>query len=110
MPCSEPAGKCDVVGIGRPTITTPDAARLVLEGRAETLTAHQVRYGMRTLLGRVADLQVLDGLLDISWHTDQIHRLGNGLHPDPNRGSLPTTIAMVRRDGRTSFRAKLGGS
>ncbi|WP_419249021.1 hypothetical protein [Streptomyces canus] len=103
-------GECDVVGIGRPTITTPDAARLVLEGRAEALTAHQVRYGMRTLLGRIADLKVLDGVLDISRHTDQIHRLGKGLRPDPHRGSLATTIAMVRRNGRTSFRAERGGS
>ncbi|MCZ0985982.1 NADH:flavin oxidoreductase/NADH oxidase family protein [Streptomyces diastatochromogenes] len=103
------AGECDVVGIGRPTITTPDAARLILDGRAETLTAHRISYGMRGLLGRIADLKALDGVLDLSWHTDQIHRLGNGLRPDLGRGRLATTIAMVRRNGRTSFRAKRGG-
>ncbi|MEV5848459.1 NADH:flavin oxidoreductase/NADH oxidase family protein [Streptomyces sp. NPDC051985] len=103
------AGECDVVGIGRPTITTPDAARLILEGRAETLTAHQMRYGMRGLLSKITDLKALDGVLDLSWHTDQMHRLANGQQPDLNRGQLATTIAMVRRNGRTSFRAKRGG-
>ncbi|MFD0440324.1 NADH:flavin oxidoreductase/NADH oxidase family protein [Streptomyces chartreusis] len=103
------AGECDVVGIGRPAITTPEAARLILEGRTETLTAHQIRYGMRNLLGRLTDLKALDGVLDLSWHTDQMHRLGNGLRPDLDRGQLATTIAMVRRNGSTSFRAKRGG-
>ncbi|MEG8275817.1 NADH:flavin oxidoreductase/NADH oxidase family protein [Streptomyces sp. AHA2] len=104
------AGECDVVGIGRPAITTPDAARLILEGQTEALTARQVRYGMRTLLGRIADLRTLDGVMDMSWHTDQIHRLGNGLRPDLNRGSIAATISMVRRNGRTSFRTRRGGS
>ncbi|MDX2682140.1 NADH:flavin oxidoreductase/NADH oxidase family protein [Streptomyces sp. NY05-11A] len=103
------AGECDVIGIGRPAITTPDAARLILEGRAERLTAHQMRYGMRSLLGRVTDLKALDGVLDLSWHTDQLHRLGSGKHPDLSRGALATTIAMVRRNGSTSFRSKRGG-
>ncbi|MET7655403.1 hypothetical protein [Streptomyces sp. NPDC005486] len=65
------AGECDVVCIGRPAITTPDAARLILEGQAQSLTAHQARYGMRTLLGKITDRKVLDGVLDISWHTDR---------------------------------------
>ncbi|MFD4510210.1 NADH:flavin oxidoreductase/NADH oxidase family protein [Streptomyces sp. NPDC058464] len=103
-------GECDMVGIGRPTITTPDAARLMLAGEADALTAHQLRYGMRSLLERITDLKSLDGVLDLSWHTDQIHRLGNGLQPDLSRGRLATTVAMVRRNGRTSFRAKRGGS
>lgn len=74
------------------------------------LTAHQIRYGMRRLLGGIADIKALDGALDLSWHTDQMHRLGNGLLPDLSRGQLATTIAMVRRNGRTSFRSKRGGS
>ncbi|MFJ5201446.1 2,4-dienoyl-CoA reductase [Streptomyces sp. NPDC088443] len=104
------AGECDVVGIGRPAITTPDAARLILDERAEMLTAHQMRYGMRSMLGKIADIKALDGALDLSWHTDQMHRLGSGLLPDLSRGQLATTIAMVRRNGRTSFRSKRGGS
>ncbi len=102
-------GECDVVGIGRPAVTTPDAARLILEGRIEALTAHQLRYGMRSLLGRIADLKALDGALDLSWHTDQMHRLADGRQVDLKRGQLATTIAMVRRNGSTSFRVKRGG-
>lgn len=102
------AGECDVVGIGRPTITTPDAARKLLSGDLESIEAHQIRAGMRGVLGRVTDLKVLDGVLELAWHGDQMHRLGRGLAPDLNRGSLASAISMIRKNGRASFRRKRG--
>ncbi|MEU1577528.1 NADH:flavin oxidoreductase/NADH oxidase family protein [Streptomyces collinus] len=101
-------GECDVVGIGRPTVTTPDAADAILTGRAEAVVAHQMRYGMRRVLGKIADLKALDSALDLGWHGDQLHRLGAGLEPDLSRGRLAATVALVRRNGRTSFRRKRG--
>ncbi|MET7845157.1 NADH:flavin oxidoreductase/NADH oxidase family protein [Streptomyces sp. NPDC005356] len=101
-------GECDVVGIGRPTATTPDAADVLLTRRAEAVVAHQMRYGMRRVLGKIADLKALDGVLDLSWHADQLHRLGAGLEPDLGRGRLAATVSMVRRNGSTSFRRKRG--
>lgn len=101
-------GECDVVGIGRPTATTPDAADMILSKRAETLTTHHRRYGMRRVLAKVTDLKALDGFLDLGWHTDQLHRVGAGLEPDLQRGRLATTVALLRRNGRASFRPKRG--
>lgn len=102
------AGDCDVVGIARPTATTPGAAATILTGEAETLTTHELRYGMRRALGMVVDLKALDGVLNIGWHTDQLHRLGAGRQPDLDRGRLATTVALLRRNGRASFRPKRG--
>ena len=101
-------GECDVIGLGRPTVTTTDAADVILSGREERLVVHQVRAGMRSLLGRVIDLKSVDGILELSWHTDQLHRVGAGLEPDLNRGRMATAVAMVRRNGTTSFRRKRG--
>ena len=101
-------GECDVVGIGRPTVVTTDSASVILGGRADSIEAHNVKFGMRSVLGKVADLKQLDGILDLSWHTDQLHRLGAGLEPDPNRGRLATVVAMVRRNGRGAFRRTRG--
>jgi 2,4-dienoyl-CoA reductase-like NADH-dependent reductase (Old Yellow Enzyme family) len=103
MAAAVDTGECDVIGLGRPTATTPDAADVILAGRAETLTAHQLRAGMRRILGMVVDLKSLDGILELSWHTDQLHRVGAGLAPDLNRGRVATTVAMLRRNGRASF-------
>jgi hypothetical protein len=102
------SGECDVVGLGRPTATTTDAADVILAGRAETLTSHRVRFGLRRLLGKLVDLKSLDGILELSWHTDQLHRVGAGLAPDLTRSRTATTLAMVRRNGRTSFGRKRG--
>lgn len=103
------SGECDVVGLGRPTATTPDAADAILSGRTDKLTVHQSQYGMRKVLGKLVNLKTMDGLLDLSWHIDQLHRLGDGLAPDPDRGRLATTIGMLRRNGRVSFRPQRGG-
>jgi hypothetical protein len=102
------AGECDVIGLGRPTATTPDAADVVLAGRLETLTSHPLRAGMRRVLGRFVDLKSLDGILELSWHTDQLHRMGAGLKPDLNRGRIATMLAMLRRNGTVSVGRKRG--
>ena len=102
------SGDCDVIGIARPTATTPDAAGAILSARAETLSTHELRVGMRRALSKVIDLKALDGVLTLSWHTDQLHRLGAGRQPDIDRGRLATTFALLRRNGRASFRPKRG--
>jgi 2,4-dienoyl-CoA reductase-like NADH-dependent reductase (Old Yellow Enzyme family) len=102
------AGECDVIGLGRPTATTTDAADVVLAGRAETLPSHSLRAGMRAVLGRFVDIKSLDGILELSWHTDQLHRLGAGLKPDLNRGRIATMLALTRRNGTVSLGRKRG--
>lgn len=63
---------------------------------------------MRRVLGKAADVKTLDGVLELSWHADQLRRLGAGLEPDLLRGRLVTTVSRVRRNGRTSFRRERG--
>jgi hypothetical protein len=46
--------------------------------------------------------------LDLSWHTDQLHRLGAGREPDPTRSWARTALTMGVRNGPTAFRAKRG--
>ena len=101
-------GECDVIGLGRPTATTPDAADALLSGRVESVTAHQIRYGMRGLLGKFVELKTLDGLLELGWHADQLHRIGDGLQPDLDRSRFAATVAMLRRSGRVSIGGKRG--
>lgn len=55
---------------------------------------------------KAIDGKALDGVLNIGWHTDQLHRMGAGREPDLKRGRLATTIALLRRNGTVSFRPK----
>jgi len=100
------AGDCDVVGIARPTVTTTDAAAAILKGRVATLTTHEIAVGMRGLVGRVANLKTLDGVLNIGWSEDQMHRIARGKEPDLDRGALRTGLALLRRNGRISVKRR----
>jgi 2,4-dienoyl-CoA reductase-like NADH-dependent reductase (Old Yellow Enzyme family) len=102
------AGDCDVVGIARPTVTTTDSADAILKGRAATLVTHEIGVGMRRVIGRLADLKTLDGVLNLAWNEDQMHRLARGKEPDLDRGALRTTVSMLRRNGRISVRPRRG--
>lgn len=102
------AGDCEVVGIGRPTVTTTDAADAILGGHTETLITHEIQTGMRRVIGRFADLKALDGILNLTWNEDQMHRLARGLEPDLNRGPLVSALSMLRRNGRISFKPRRG--
>jgi hypothetical protein len=63
---------------------------------------------MRGLIGRIADLKTLDGVLNLSWNADQLHRLARGQEPDLDRGALRTALAMMRRNGRISIKPRRG--
>ncbi|SEB17328.1 MULTISPECIES: NADH:flavin oxidoreductase/NADH oxidase family protein [unclassified Mycobacterium] len=102
------SGDCDVVGLARPAVTMPDAAAAILSGQLDVLPTRELKYGMRSLVSRFVDVKALDGVLNISWSTDQLHRLGAGLEPDLNRGRLATTLAMLKRNGTASLRPKRG--
>lgn len=102
------AGDCDVVGIARPTATTPDAAKDILSDRREALRTRELAYPVPGFLRKVFDVKAMESMLNLSWNTDQIHRLGAGLEPDLDRGRLATTAAMLRRNGRVSLRPKRG--
>ncbi|MBY4208005.1 NADH:flavin oxidoreductase/NADH oxidase family protein [Rhodococcus fascians] len=108
MSAAVECGECDVVGLGRPTATSPDAADAILSGRVDTLPTTAVRTGFRPLVSKIVDIKAMDGLLEIGWHADQLHRLGAGLQPDLDRGRLATLVAMVRRNGTGAFRRKRG--
>jgi hypothetical protein len=69
---------------------------------------HEIAVGMRGLLGRVANLKTLDGVLNIGWSEDQMHRLAKGKEPDLDRGALRTGLALLRRNGRVSFKRRRG--
>ena len=62
---------------------------------------------MRGLLGRVADLKTLDGFLNLSWNTDQLHRLARGQEPDlePRRAARPRWPWCGATAGSRSARA-----
>ncbi|MGV0810568.1 NADH:flavin oxidoreductase/NADH oxidase family protein [Mycolicibacterium boenickei] len=95
---------CDIVGIGRPLCIDPQAARRLLDDAGHYAAAGAPRIAARSLLSRIMDLHAADAVLDVQWHTDQIHRIAKGLEPKPDLPWWFSTITAVRRNGLAAFR------
>ena len=74
------SGAVDVIGLARPMALEPELPRGLLDGRVAESQVAPRRTGLRQL----------DGLLEVSWYTWQLHRLAAGREPDP--GVWPWTV------------------
>ncbi|WP_031469422.1 nitroreductase family deazaflavin-dependent oxidoreductase [Sciscionella sediminilitoris] len=97
------SGACEVIGLGRPTVISPEAANELLAGR-DRLDAPRISSGLPRGLANRRAVKSLDGLLDLQWHTDQLHRLGAGEEPVPDRPAWRTGVSMLKRNGFDAFR------
>jgi len=102
-------GECDVVGLGRPASAYPHVGRELVDGSRERIELPVVRVGAgRGLVGRVTTLHTVDSALDLSWHTDQLHRIGAGKAPDLDRPWWRTAVRATLRNGPGAFVPKRG--
>ncbi|MFE2959205.1 nitroreductase family deazaflavin-dependent oxidoreductase [Nocardia tengchongensis] len=99
-------GTCDLIGLGRPTAVIPSAAADLLGERTATLPTPHITLGLPPRLAANGGLESADGALDLQWHTDQLHLLGAGNDPDPDRSPWRTAVTMLRRNGFDAFRSK----
>ncbi len=93
------SGACDVVGVGRPTAISPRVASDVLSGATESLARRAITLPVPRRLARTGTVKALEGALDLQWHTDQLHAMGSGRTPDPDRATWRTALSTVQRNG-----------
>ncbi len=89
-------GTLDVIGLARPLCLTPDLPKRLLEDETLTVVRACPRAGVR----------VLDSLLEVHWHTQQLHRLARGLAPDPRRGALRSLAVSATREPVNAWRRR----
>ncbi|MFD4429448.1 nitroreductase family deazaflavin-dependent oxidoreductase [Nocardia sp. NPDC058497] len=101
-------GECDVVGLGRPSAVAPGAAGDILHRRTERLHSPSISLGLPARVSTLPNVKSLEGALDLQWHTDQLHRIGAGADPDPERTPWLTAAAMLKHHGVDAFRSRRG--
>jgi len=88
------SGACDVIGLGRSIALNPDFPSKLLRG--ENIVS-EVRF-------LTTGVKALDKLLplEITWYTEQIHRMGAGKNPNPKLSvklSILRTLASLGLEG-----------
>jgi 2,4-dienoyl-CoA reductase-like NADH-dependent reductase (Old Yellow Enzyme family) len=91
-------GTVDLIGLARPLAIEPDLPARILASNANAKPATRHRVGIK----------MFDGFVEILWHTQQLHRMGAGKDPDPNRSDWLTLLSGLWHDGISSFRLKRG--
>lgn len=70
---------CDIVGLGRSMVLNPDLPNELLANREMKNEIKPLSTGIKALDKIIP--------LEISWYTNQIHRMGKGLDPKPDRNA-----------------------
>lgn len=94
------SGACDMIGLGRSVVLNPDFPNQLMGGKTVVSEVHPLTTGWKKL----------DKIfpLEITWYTQQIHRMGKGLVPKPNmsvKASVLSTILSVGLSGLKCVRS-----
>ncbi|MEV6827310.1 NADH:flavin oxidoreductase/NADH oxidase family protein [Amycolatopsis sp. NPDC051102] len=91
------SGALDVIGLGRPLVVDPGLPARLIDGEDVRAERRCPKTGVR----------LADSLLEIQWHTRQMHRIAAG-KPVDRRGALPTLVQAGLTDGLNAFRRVRG--
>lgn len=90
------AGACDVIGLGRSLAIDPNFPKDLLAGKDTRSSVHKLTTGFRSLDKIVP--------LEITWYTNQIHRMGGGCAPDPKQNVALSVLKSLYTTGFQSLR------
>lgn len=91
------SGALDVIGLGRPLVVDPGLPARLLDGEDVRAERRCPKTGIR----------LADSLLEIQWHTRQMHRIAAG-KPVDRRGAVLTLVQAGVTDGLNAFRRVRG--
>ncbi len=90
------SGAVDMVGIARIMAIEPDVCLRLLKGQDPAQTVRPQKTG----IGLIDKM----GLLEVTWYTGQLKRIGKGQAPKPNESALWVFIKFIAHQARAGMR------
>ena len=88
----------DLIGLGRIFAIEPHAAQRLLQGQETAQSVRPLKTGFKF----IDQL----GALEITWYTQQLHRIGSGKRPIPNESALKSFIVDLKDKGFGILKAR----
>ena len=92
------SGAVDLVGLARLLAIEPDAPNRLLAGHSTYHHVRPIRTGIRAV-DRMA-------LMEITWYTRQLRRMGKGRHPKPTESGFKSFLIGLLENGWGTFKTK----
>ncbi|MEQ3635021.1 NADH:flavin oxidoreductase/NADH oxidase family protein [Alcanivorax sp.] len=93
------SGATDVIGIARPLAVEPDLPNAIQAGREGVVSRVSPR---KTGIKAIDEM----AMMEVSWYTRQLHRMGAGKEPKPNESVLLALFKVIATMGVGSFKTR----
>ena len=93
------SGATDLVGIARPLAVEPDLANRILAGQEGVISRVTPRKTGIKMIDEMA-------MMEVSWFSRQLHRMGKGQDPKPDESVLLSLFKVVTEMGIGSFKTR----
>ncbi|MGJ3256285.1 MAG: NADH:flavin oxidoreductase/NADH oxidase family protein [Alcanivorax sp.] len=93
------SGATDLVGIARPLAVEPDLANRILAGQEGVISRVTPR---RTGIKMIDEM----AMMEVSWFSRQLHRMGKGQDPKPDESVLLSLFKVITEMGIGSFKTR----
>ena len=90
------SGACDMIGLARSLAINPEFVNELLSGKNVVSQVKPLTTGLK-FLDKIIPLEII-------WYTEQLHLIGQGQNPNPNRTALGAAMSMIYKLGKNGIK------